>query len=83
MARFLYLPSILAILASCGVFARCVTLWVCPDAELERIRDQPDIATVFKAQLESRGEGTEAQISPLVAQAQKLAKGGGTEPFRL
>ncbi len=73
MVRTLYILAALALLASCGVFARCVALWVCPDAELERIRDQPDIVTVFKAQLESRGEGTEEQTSPLVAQAQKLA----------
>ncbi len=73
MARFLYLLSILALLASCGVFARCAALWVCPDAELEKIRDQPGVAMVFRAQLESRGEGTEEQTSPLVAQAQELA----------
>jgi hypothetical protein len=72
MVKLLYLLSILALLASCGVFARCVALWVCPDSELERIRDQPGIATVFKAHLESRGESTEEQTSPLVAQAQEL-----------
>lgn len=73
MVRALYILAALALLASCGVFVRCVALWVCPDAELDRIRDQPDIVTVFRARLESHGESTEEQTSPLVAQAQKLA----------
>ncbi|HPC95341.1 MAG TPA: hypothetical protein PLU87_10380 [Sedimentisphaerales bacterium] len=73
MVKLLYLLSILALLATCGVFARCAALWVCPDAELGRIRDQPDIAAIFRARVESCGEGTEEQTSPLVAQAQELA----------